>query len=131
MRKSRIISKKIIALTTVVAMTVSSMAVTAFAETDYSRYDRLSQPSYSYTFAKDELAVVNFHPVWGDTETNVASMIEYVEEANEKGTKILLFPEMCVTGYASSSNSDSETYKMPIENAETLDGPTQQTFSVI
>jgi predicted amidohydrolase len=35
-------------------------------------------------------------------------MDENVEEAEALGVKLLLFPEMCVTGYASSSNPNSE-----------------------
>lgn len=45
--------------------------------------------------------------------------------------KILLFPEMCVTGYASSSNTDSEIYKMAVNQAETVNGPTAKTFSAL
>lgn len=128
MKEGNRIFRKFVSMITTITM-IFSMVVIVSADTDYTRYTRLSQPRYSHTFETDELGVVNFHPKWGDKEANVSSMKEYVEEAHEKGTKILLFPEMCVTGYASSSNPDSETYQMPIENAETLDGPTQQTFS--
>lgn len=99
--------------------------------TEYTRYDRLEQPSYRYTFDEEELAVVNFAPVWGDKEANVESMVEYIEEADEKGVKLLLFPEMCVTGYASSSNPDSEIYQMAVESAETIDGPTATTIATL
>lgn len=128
MKEGNRIVRKIVSIMTVVTM-IFSMVTMVSADTDYTRYTRLSQPRYSHTFETNELGVVNFHPKWGDKEANVASMKEYVEEAHEKGTKILLFPEMCVTGYASSSNPKSETYQMPIENAEPLNGPTQQTFS--
>lgn len=96
---------------------------------DYSRYDRLSQPGVSHTFAPDELGVVNFKTVWGDKKANLESMERYIIQAHEKGVKILLFPEMCVTGYASSSNPDSEIYKMAVSSAETVNGPTAKTIA--
>ena len=72
--------------------------VMAFAEdgtgTQWTRLTRKEQPKVSYEFAQDELGVVNFAPEWGNKEANIESMISYVEEAHEKGVKILLFPEM-------------------------------------
>lgn len=119
--------RKSAALGLAIVMAVST-AVTAYAE-DWSRYERLEQPRTSYEFGENELGVVNFAPTWGNKEANVESMIEYVTEAHEKGVKLLLFPEMCVTGYAYSDDPDSEVYKMAVENAEPLDGPTAQTFA--
>lgn len=98
---------------------------------DITGSPRLEQPSCSYTFQDNELAVVNFAPKWGDKDANVASMVKYIEDAAAKGTKILVFPEMCVTGYASSSDPDSETYKMPIRLAEDLNGPTQKKIAAL
>ena len=34
-----------------------------------------------------------------DVEFNTKSIIECIEKASEKGTKVLAFPELCVTGY--------------------------------
>lgn len=122
-------AKKAAATFLAASMAVSTV-LTAYA-TDWTRYERLEQTRVSYTFGENELGVVNFAPVWGDKEANIESMKEYIEEADEKGVKLLLFPEMCVTGYASSSDPTSEIYKMPVENAEPLDGPTAQTFAEI
>lgn len=130
-------AKKIAAIGFALSMTVTTVftgtsATTAYAISgEYKRSERLDQPSYSYKFEENELGVVNFAPKWGDKEANIASMKTYIEEAHAKGVKILLFPEMCVTGYASSSDATSETYKMPVKNAEPLDGPTAKTFAKI
>ena len=123
--------KRAIAFSMTAVMTVS-VSVMAFAEdgtgTQWTRLTRKEQPKVSYEFAQDELGVVNFAPEWGNKEANIESMISYVEEAHEKGVKILLFPEMCVTGYAYSNDPDSEVYQMAVQNAEPLDGPTAQNL---
>ncbi|MCR5202955.1 MAG: carbon-nitrogen hydrolase family protein [Lachnospiraceae bacterium] len=93
--------------------------------------ERLEQPVSSYKFAANELGVVNFHPTWGDKEANIESMKKYIDEAYKLGVKILLFPEMCVTGYVSSSNPESEDYKWAVSSAEYLNGPTAKTFGKI
>ncbi len=107
----------------------TSAAITTTKE--ITRLERLPQPSSSYSFAANELGVVNFHPTWGDKQQNIEDMLEYVDEAHQKGVKILLFPEMCVTGYVSSSNPEAEDYKWAVESAEELDGPTAQTFAKV
>ncbi|ONI44007.1 hypothetical protein AN641_08470 [Candidatus Epulonipiscioides gigas] len=97
----------------------------------YGTYKRLEQPKVSYEFQENELGVVNFAPIWGDKAKNIEMMKEYIDEADKLGVKILLFPEMCVTGYASSSDKEDEIYKMPIELAESIEGPTATYFSKI
>lgn len=96
-----------------------------------TRYERLAQPSTSYKFGVNELGVVNFQPIWGNKEANIESMTDYIDEAHEMGVKILLFPEMCVTGYVSSSNPNAEDYQWAVNSAEELDGPTAKTFAEI
>ena len=126
--------KRFMAVTVALIMAVTSIAsagiqVSAESTVEYSRLERLDQPYVSHTFDEGELGVVNFAPVWGDKEANVASMLEYIEQAHEQGVKILLFPEMCVTGYCSSSDPDSEIYQWAVESAEPVNGPTAQTIS--
>lgn len=129
MKRARKLSKKFVSVA-VASTIIMTASVTAFA-TDYTRLDRISQPKVSHTFAKDELGVVNFKSTWGNKEANVSSMLNYVEQAHEKGVKILLFPEMCVTGYVSSSNPESLAYQTAVNLAETSDGPTATTFSEV
>lgn len=77
------------------------------------------------------LGVVNFQPVWGDVEANVASMQTYVQQAADQGVDLLLFPEMCVTGYASADDETDEESVMAVEAAEAVDGPTAQAISAL
>lgn len=69
------------------------------------------------------LSVVNFHPVWGDKEANKASMIKYIDEAHAAGVKMIVFPEMALTGYVSSSDPESAAYRMAVSQAETISSP--------
>lgn len=129
--------KTVTSVTMSLAMVVSLTAIkidtkaAVITEKEIVRSERLTQPTSSHSFAVDELGVVNFHPTWGNKEENVEDMLEYIEEAHQKGVKILLFPEMCVTGYVSSSNPEAEDYKWAVESAEELDGPTAQTFAKV
>ena len=49
---------------------------------EFTRSERLQQPSVTATFEKDELGVVNFETTWGDKEANIASMDKYIEEVD-------------------------------------------------
>ena len=133
----KIMSSKVIAtgmsLILALASAVPAVNVSAYAgiSGDYVRSERLTQPSVKTDFEKDELGVVNFDAVWGDKATNIASMDAYIEEADKLGVKILLFPEMCVGGYVSSSDEESAGYKYAVSSAEAIDGPTATHFAEI
>lgn len=129
MKAVKNLSKKAISVA-IILIIIFTTSVTAFA-TDYTRAGRLIQPDYTHTFSKNELGVVNFKSTWGDKETNVSSMLGYVEQAHEIGVKILLFPEMCVTGYVSSSNPESIEYQTAISLAESADGTTATKFAEV
>ena len=75
------------------------------------------------------LAVVDFQPTWGDVEANVAQMEDFVAQAAEAGVNLLLFPEMCVTGYVSSDDETDDDSRMCIEAAEGTDGEVAAKFS--
>lgn len=129
MRKAKNMSKKVISFI-IVLIIILTTSVTVFA-TDYTRAGRLYQPSYTHTFSYNELGVVNFKSTWGNKEANVNSMLSYVEQAHEKGVKILLFPEMCVTGYSSSRDPESLEYQTAVNLAESADGATATTFAEV
>ena len=129
MRKDKNMSKKVISFI-IVLIIILTTSVTVFA-TDYTRAGRLYQPSYTHTFSYNELGVVNFKSTWGNKEANVNSMLSYVEQAHEKGVKILLFPEMCVTGYSSSRDPESLEYQTAVNLAESADGATATTFAEV
>ena len=75
------------------------------------------------------LAVVDFQPVWGDVEANVESMKDLVAEAVDQGAELILFPEMCVTGYVSSDDETDDDSRMCIEAAEGPDGAVATEFA--
>lgn len=75
------------------------------------------------------LAVVDFQPAWGDVSTNVESMKDLVAEAVGQGAQLILFPEMCVTGYVSSDDEADDDSRMCIEAAEGPDGATAAEFA--
>ncbi len=110
---------------------VMSLMVIPVSAKELIGYDRITQPTVKYEFEKDALGVVNFESTWGDIEANIKNMEKYINEADEKGVKILLFPEMCTTGYASSSDPNSEVYQMAVNAAETKDGPIATKFANI
>jgi NAD+ synthase (glutamine-hydrolysing) len=45
------------------------------------------------------LALGQVNPTVGDFDGNVATMVHFAEEANERGAELLVFPEMAITGY--------------------------------
>lgn len=75
------------------------------------------------------LAVVNFQPTWGDVSANVDAMIDVARDAAQQGARLILFPEMSVTGYVYSTDETDADSRMAVESAETVDGPTAARFS--
>ncbi|GGA41165.1 carbon-nitrogen hydrolase family protein [Paenibacillus physcomitrellae] len=71
------------------------------------------------------VASVNFHAVWGDKKANLARIKGYVTAAAERGAKIILFPELALTGY----NVDGESTQMQLEQAEPVPGPVSNELS--
>ena len=45
------------------------------------------------------LGLVNMESAVGDVEANLATMERWAKEAAKAGVEILLYPELCVTGY--------------------------------
>lgn len=96
------------------------------------RRQKVSGTAYgSYLASPQELAVVNFEPVWGEPSENLKQMLAYIGEAHEKGVKFLVFPELCLTGYASTSNPGSKAYKMFLNYAETAKGKTARSIAAL
>lgn len=52
----------------------------------------------SYGFVK--VAAANFEIKIGDTEANSNSIVRMMEAAEEKQVEIIVFPELCITGYS-------------------------------
>ena len=56
------------------------------------------------TIPAGALSVVNFAPKWGDKQANKTNMLATMEQAHANGVKMIVFPEMALTGYVSSSD---------------------------
>ncbi len=68
----------------------------------YGKLTKYNLPTYGKgSKYKDDVkaASVNFHPVWGDLETNVKLIKDIMEDAHKDGVELLVFPEMALTGY--------------------------------
>lgn len=75
------------------------------------------------------VATVNFQAVWGDLDANLEQMIDYITDAAKSDTDIIVFPEMALQGYCSSSNASSETYRLAVDKAITKKGYYAKTLS--
>lgn len=96
----------------------------AFADTTYSAAVAAAPDVVTNgVIPAGALSVVNFHPVWGDKEANKASMLKYIDEAHAAGVRMIVFPEMALTGYVSSSDPDCAAYRMAVSQAETISSP--------
>ena len=77
------------------------------------------------------LGVVNFSVVWGDKESNLRRMGEYIEVAAKQGVEMLVFPETALIGYdVESSVVDRET-RMHRRLAELVPGPSTERISIL
>ena len=74
------------------------------------------------------VSVVTFHPVWGNKEANLKRIMEYTECAAKKGTDLVIFPEMCLTGYDDEADKPLKE-KMQYKLAETIPGPSSQSVA--
>lgn len=79
-----------------------------------------------------KIAVVNFQPVWGDKESNLQKIIEDTKTAADNGAKIILFPEMALTGYAMEKGADIKRKdRMQVKLAEKFDGKSAQAVAKV
>lgn len=97
--------------------------VPAYADTYSSTTVATASTVTSGTIPTGQLSVVNFHPKWGDKQANKNSMLKYIADAHNNGVKMIVFPEMALTGYVSSSDPDSAAYRMAVSQAETTESP--------
>lgn len=95
----------------------------AYADTYSSTVVASASTTTSGTIPAGQLSVVNFHPKWGDKQSNKTAMLKYIEEAHQEGVKMIVFPEMALTGYVSSSDPESDAYRMAVSQAETTESP--------
>lgn len=67
------------------------------------------------------VAVVNFQAKWGDKAYNLERLTGYMESASKRGVDLIIFPEMCLTGYEDEVHVAREE-KMQVKNAESKYG---------
>ena len=67
------------------------------------------------------VSVVNFHPIWGEKERNLKRIGEYIESEAKKGADIIVFPELCLTGY-----DDEDTDGFGLGHGENLQKAVQE-----
>lgn len=76
-----------------------------------------------------KIATINFQPVWGDKEANLQKILADITEAADNGAKIILFPEMSLTGYAMESGDIKRSDRMQVKLAEKYNGPSAQAVA--
>ena len=115
------------------AFTVGAAALAGTGALSYAlanpAVNAFAQEATAATSDELTLAVVDFQPIWGDVDSNVATMGDYVAQAAEQGVGLILFPEMCVTGYVYSEDETDEDSRMCIEAAQGTDGSVATTMS--
>ena len=68
---------------------------------------RLIERFFSDSESCASVMLANLHPA-ADVEKNLAQMEEVVETAHRKGANIVIFPELCVTGYVWDDPDDPD-----------------------
>lgn len=115
------------------AFTVGAAALAGTGALSYAlanpAVNAFAQAATAATSDELTLAVVDFQPIWGDVDSNVTAMGDYVAQAAEQGVGLILFPEMCVTGYVYSEDETDEDSRMCIEAAQGTDGSVATTMS--
>lgn len=79
---------------------------------------------------KMTVATVNMSVKAAAVEENRKKIMEYATEAGERGADLILFPEMCVSGYDCFASSDY-TCEQKIALSEPSDGPTARAVAEI
>ena len=103
-----------------------------FRMIDWSR--RIHQYIYGKELIEMEhvltVAVVNFHPVWGDKEMNLNRICGYVRAAARRGADIVVLPETALSGYSNDPNPVREE-KMHRRIAEPIPGPATEAVCAL
>ena len=77
------------------------------------------------------LAVVNFHAVWGDKECNLKRILEFSKAAGKRGADMVVFPETALSGYGDDPATTVRAEKMHAKVAETIPGPSTQALAEV
>ncbi len=79
---------------------------------------------------KIKASAVNFNPVKGDKRANIDKMRGFIENAEAEGSNIIVFPELCTTGYDFFTD-DTLSVGERIGQCENIEGSTINLFAEI
>ena len=81
--------------------------------------------------SKATLALVNFNGEWGNKAARLEKMMGQVRVAARQGADIIVFPELCLSGYQCDEEGSRELKpcKMHEEAAETVPGPSSEEMA--
>lgn len=74
------------------------------------------------------ISTVSFNAKWGDKETNLNRILGFIEQAVAEGSKLIVFPEMALTGYDDEEDKPLKE-KMQYREAETIPGPSSEAVA--
>lgn len=63
------------------------------------------------------IAVVQMSSVSGNVRVNLATMLKNIAEARERGAEIVVFPELCISGYMLGDRWEHDAFIREIEDA--------------
>ncbi|MBA1333697.1 MAG: Aliphatic amidase AmiE [Firmicutes bacterium] len=66
------------------------------------------------------IAVVQMNPVFGEKETNIKRMLDFIDKASEKRADLIVFPELCNTGYMFKNRSELARLSEEIPAGDTV-----------
>lgn len=74
------------------------------------------------------ISTVTMNSVWGDKAGNLNQILGFVESAAKRGSDLVIFPEMSLTGYDVELEKDKKDM-MQYKEAETIPGPSSLTVA--
>ncbi len=55
-------------------------------------------------------ATIQFKPAWGEADFNLGRILAAMENLSTRGVKLLVFPEMCISGYIFKNRAEIEPF---------------------
>jgi predicted amidohydrolase len=71
------------------------------------------------TYTRYRVAAIQYEPIPGEKEKNVAALLHLVEEAAQHNARLIVLPEMGTTGYCWESRTEIAPYVEPIPGLTT------------
>src|SRR5260370_8326354 len=71
------------------------------------------------TITRYRVAAIQYEPVLGETEKNVADLLRLVEEAAQHEARLIVLPEMATSGYCWEARAEIAPYVEPAPGSTT------------